>query len=413
MLTIHHPEVIERENETILQARIESKELDEVLWFSTSSEYGRFLCHERGDAFLVALFLYAMRRGMDITVEAPVSERLYYMLTKHLMPTITTIFPHCHLVKVHCPLDEGHLDSAGAVGVGFSCGVDSMYTISKHTKEDCPRSRKLTHLAFFNVGASGDFGGDVARDLFRRGAEAVRPCAEELGLPMVTLDSNLSEILMMNYVATYVYRNAAAVLALQKLFNVYYFSSGYSLRQFELSPADSGHYDFYSLSMLSTNDTELVMSGETLSRLEKTDVVSEYPLSYRHLCVCVRAERNCSRCFKCQRTMVTLDVLGKLDRYGAVFDLDHYQAHRSRYIGSVISDRKADSYKQDIYEEMVRRNFALPTAARIFRYPLAAAHTAHRRTPHTLKNAYWKVFRVGMACSPHFVKVRYRRMKRL
>jgi len=324
-------------------ARIESKGLDGVLWFSTPNEYGRFLCYERGDAFLVALFLYAMRRGMDITVEAPVSERLYYMLTTHLMPTVTTIVPHFQLVRVYCPLDEGHLDSAGGVGSPVG-GLDVHYLEARHG--GLPSKTQMTHLAFFNIGATGDFGGDVTRDLFRRTAEAVLPCAEELGLPLITLDSNLSEILRMGYVATYTYRNAAAMLALQKLFKVYYLYSGFSLYQFELSPADSGQYDFYSLSMLSTNDTELVMSRETLSRLEKNEIVSECPRSYRHLCVCVRAERDCSRCFKCQRTMVTLELLGKLDLNCAVLDLDDYQACHSLYIGSVISDRRVDSLKR-------------------------------------------------------------------
>lgn len=61
-------------------------------------------------------------------------------------------------------------------------------------------------------------------------------------------------------------------------------------------------------------------------------------------------------------------------------------------------------------EVMVRRDFALPAAARALRHPLAAARSMHRRTPCKLKDAYWRVFRVGMMHSPHFVKVRYRRM---
>ena len=210
----------------------------------------------------------------------------------------------------------------------------------EHTDESCPPNYKLTHLTFFNVGASGDYGGNHARDLFYQRIEAVRPCADELQLPLVTLDSNINEILNMNYLPTHTYRNVAAVLALQKLFKTYYYSSGYTLWQFELNHSDSAHYDVYALDMLSTNDTKFFSSGEIYSRVEKTDIVSTHPLSYKYLNVCVAAETNCSRCHKCQRTLVTLDLLGKLDLYNKVFDHNDYRMHRSKYFGLALSGRK-------------------------------------------------------------------------
>lgn len=41
--------------------------------------------------------------------------------------------------------------------------------------------------------------------------------------------------------------------------------------------------------------------------------------------------KNCGHCIKCLRTLYTLDVLGVLDRYSAVFDLDDYRRNISRY----------------------------------------------------------------------------------
>src|SRR5690606_961729 len=92
MLTIHQPEIIERENETVLQAEFECGDTKDILWFSTTKEFGSYLCHERGDAFLVAMLLYAMKRGEDIHILAPISERLYYTLTKHFMKVIADMF---------------------------------------------------------------------------------------------------------------------------------------------------------------------------------------------------------------------------------------------------------------------------------------------------------------------------------
>lgn len=400
MLTIHHPEIIERENETVLQAKFECGNTKDTLWFSTTKEFGRYLCHERGDAFLVAMLLYAMKRGEDIHILAPISERLYYTLTKHLVKVISDMFPRYHRIQIFCDIDAGHLENAGGVGTGLSCGIDSFCTVIEHTDESCPPDYKLTHLTFFNVGASGDYGGDHARDLFHQRIEVIRPCADELKLPLVTLDSNINEILDMNFVPTHTYRNVAAVLALQKLFKTYYYSSGYSLRQFEFNHSDSSHYDVYALDMLSTNDTKFFSSGEIYSRVEKTEIVSALLLSYKYLNVCVAAETNCSRCHKCQRTLVTLDLLGKLNLYNKVFDLNDYQAHRSKYFGFVLGGWKNDLMKKEIYDAIKRDNFHVPFGAYLYRYPQAIFQFGIRHCPEFVKRS-------------EFIKRQYRNLKKM
>lgn len=388
MLTIHCPEIIEGESNTILQAKFECGNIKDILWFSTTKEFGGYLCQERGDAFLVAMLLYAMKRGEDIHILAPISERLYYTLTKHLVKFISDIFPGYHQIQIMCDIDTGHIENAAGVGTGMSCGIDSFYTVIEHTDKFCPPNYKLTHLTFFNVGASGDYGGDHARDLFHQRIEAVRPCADELHLPLVTLDSNISEILDMNFVPTHTYRNVAAVLALQKLFRFYYYSSGYSLRQFESNNSDSSHYDVYALDMLSTNDTKFFSSGEIHSRVEKTDIVSSHPLSYEHLNVCVSKNINCSRCHKCQRTLITLDLLGKLYLYNKVFDLNDYQIHRSKYFGMILGDWKNDLMKKEIYDSIKLNQYPVPFAAYFYRYPLEILQYGARHCPEFIKGKY-------------------------
>ena len=393
MLTIYPPEIIERENETVLQAAFECGNTKDTLWFSTTKDFGRYLCHERGDAFLVAMLLYAMKRGEDIRILAPISERLYYTLTKHFVKVIADMFPGYHRVQIIAEIATGQLENAGGVGTGLSCGIDSFCTVIEHTDESCPPNYRLTHLTFFNVGASGDYGGEHARDLFHQRIEAVRPCADELHLPLVTLDSNINEILGMNFVQTHTYRNVAAVLALQKLFKIYYYSSSSTLQEFELNYLYSGRTDVYSLDMLSTDTTKFFSSGEIYSRVEKTEIVSTHPLSYKYLNVCVAAETNCSRCHKCQRTLVTLDLLGKLDLYDKVFDLNDYWTHRSKYFGLVLGGWKNDLFKQEIYDAIKQDKFHIPFSAYLYRYPQA-------------------IFQFGIRHCPEFVKRQYRRLTR-
>lgn len=51
-------------------------------------EYAPCLCSERSNAFVLAMFWYAMASGSDISFEAPMSKKLYNGLTKKLMPAL-------------------------------------------------------------------------------------------------------------------------------------------------------------------------------------------------------------------------------------------------------------------------------------------------------------------------------------
>jgi len=187
MLTIHAPEIIEREKDTVLQACFECNGTKDTLWFSTPKEWSKYLCCERGDAFLVALLPMAMKWGEDIKVFAPVSERLYYTLTKHFIKVLVDTYPGFHQVQIICDIDRGHLSSAGGVGTALSCGIDSFCTIIEHTDTGCPPDFKLTHLTFFNTFHRE--GNKTTSELYHERKAIIEECAEELGLPLVTADS--------------------------------------------------------------------------------------------------------------------------------------------------------------------------------------------------------------------------------
>jgi transcription elongation factor Elf1 len=136
-------------------------------------------------------------------------------------------------------------------------------------------------------------------------------------------------------------------------FKLYYYSSSYPANQFTLNWRSAASFEIYSLNMLSTNDALLLACGENYSRIEKTDIVSQWPFSYKYLNVCIIhqsdiVDRNCSRCGKCQRTLVTLDILGKIDQYNDVFDLDDYYKNRKKYFASVILGEHRNLFQKDV-----------------------------------------------------------------
>ena len=103
---------------------------------------------------------------------------------------------------------------------------------------------------------------------------------------------------------------------------------------------DAAHYDMLTLNSASIPGLDFISTGGSLDRITKTKTIADYDPAYKYLNVCVTAVENDSTCFKCVRTMLTLDALGKLDKFSAVFDVQYYMNHRKRYIEKMYVDGK-------------------------------------------------------------------------
>jgi hypothetical protein len=61
--------------------------------------------------------------------------------------------------------------------------------------------------------------------------------------------------------------------------------------------------------------------------------------------------RNCSVCFKCRRTMLTLEMLGLDHLYRQVFDFEKFAGVRRRYLKEIIL-HYPHSFEQEIADEL-------------------------------------------------------------
>ena len=235
-LKIYSPELVDFGESVRLQSRFEVNGKQDILWYEVKKRYGEYLTLERADAFLIGLLLLALKGGYDIRISSVLSERLYYQVTKYLIPLLSQIHGY-KKIKIYCEKTSSEvLPCGGGVGTGLSCGIDSFSTIYDHlAKTNDVDSHEITHYTFFNVGSHGSLGGEKAYTLFKKREVIVKSCAEELGKELISVDSNLSELLQMNFKETHTFRSMSATLALQKLFNVYYYSSGYHIKTFHLS----------------------------------------------------------------------------------------------------------------------------------------------------------------------------------
>ena len=124
--------------------------------------------------------------------------------------------------------------------------------------------------------------------------------------------------------------------------------------------------DTIALPLLSPETLDMVSSGSQYTRVEKTLKVAGIEESYRFLDVCTADSRitNCSSCFKCKRTMLTLEIAGALGRYSEVFDLDTYKKIRNLYIEEVLSGREDRPYSQELISFIRVTGFKIPFLSR-------------------------------------------------
>jgi len=373
-LCIGKPEIHKTSGKARLCCRIAWETGFYDMWYEVDGCFNEYLCAERADAFLLAVLPYAMKEAIDVKVDAPLSEQLYYQLTTIYIPALAKNTRTYHRIRLECDsLDNTVLDSPNAIGTGFSGGVDSFYTVCTHMQSTAKR-HNLTHLAFFNVGASGDAGGEEARRLFMKRQSPARAFAEANGFVFITVDSNISEFLQYEHLHTHTIRSLSAVLALQKLFSVYYYSSSSTLREFALERGDeaAGYFDLMSAHCLSNENTRIYITGPNETRVEKCAAIAAYPPSRRYLNVCLSEEKNCSQCEKCLRTMLSLYAVGKLELYGAVFDVDGFKANLNKKLAALIENGGDRNYRE-IREAMVLNGVRIPVGVRIPGYAMRIA----------------------------------------
>lgn len=292
-----------------LSARLRGDGLPSTLWFEVPVEVGEGLS-VRGDPFLPALLFRALVHPGPIVIEADVSPELLTSARRAAALLETWNLPHDR--AAHAPLDVQAPLAAAArrgsgVGVFFSGGVDSFYTVLKNiARYPTTDSRALTHLVMLH-------GFDVRAEdavLFARLSGPLREAAAALGRGFFTLRTNLRELFGSDdFDFTHGVVLAGAAHATAGLFHTMYIAASYPYS--ELRPWGS-HPNLDPL--WSSERLDLVHDGSERSRPEKIALIAKNPVALRALRVCwmQRDAYNCGKCEKCIRTMLGLAAHGVL-----------------------------------------------------------------------------------------------------
>lgn len=349
------------------------KEKESGLSFYVEEKYSDSLCTERSNAFVIAFLWYALITGSDIRFTAPVSKRLYDGLTDRLIPLIAEE-NHIRPIRLLGPTTEQPLDNAGGIVTGISCGVDSLYALHCYGKENTPPERRITHLIHC-----------VADSLFpfidppyqveeiiqkyeyvynKHEIHNAGVVAKKYGVPLIVVRTNLDlDFYRGGLPYTGMYRFLCCTLSLEKLFSSYYVASS----------GNAGHVTGFSL-VGPTQDYEEILcdccSTESFhyhlsdkeTRVNKLRAIADDPTAHRILSVCFGDGEdgiNCGACFGCWKTMIPLDIMGKLSAFSPVFDLPKYYGNRKKVMKDLIEFSKIPA--SSTAREVVRQTLELTT----------------------------------------------------
>jgi len=297
-----------------------------------------------GNFALLGLLYPAMALGEDLEIDATVSPALLYSAQHDLQSLLIAYRPELRRIKVSAssakPLPHG---SSRSVATGFSAGVDTFATLALFTADDIPEGLRLRNLTTFDVGAMGPY--HLSSEIFEKYSRRVRDYSRDHGFAWQTVRSNLelfysalNDAFHCRFASTHVIRNAAAAFAFEDIYSCFLYSSSYPYEDINTDHNSMGFLDPIILPLLSTETLQFKSAGAGLARHHKTELISSYQPAMKILDTCVdtptarvRSEKpNCSRCWKCVRTMVNLDALDRLDDFSEVYDVDYYRSNKER-----------------------------------------------------------------------------------
>ncbi|WP_430647031.1 hypothetical protein [Agromyces sp. GXS1127] len=353
------------------------------LWFSLPASAAPFV-NERTDAAVLALAVPAMRLGRDLVVQGAVTDEIVWNLSRDLGVMLEVLRPEIGPISIRA--DDRRPAAAGgsAVATGYSAGVDSFATLARHHfAADVPEALRLTHLLYNNVGSHGT--GENGRELYRKRLALLRPSALATGLPLIDVDSNVDELfssVRLEFQPTHTIRNAAVAHLLGGGLRRYLYASTAPYSDIAVAPTgDMSMADPILLPYLSTSALTLQPDGTDLTRAEKMEVIATVPETWDTLDVCVasRDGSNCSECWKCQRTMLTLELLGVFDRYSGRFVEPRDPEWRDEYV--IRAMREPGPSARDflrLYDQRIGIPLRLRLAAGRRRAAGAAAYAGRR-----------------------------------
>lgn len=379
-----------------------------TMWFSVKAENELFFSTKVYDPFVLVSYYLAMHFGQDLNICGKVSKLLYKNISNYVQRIFLDFSDETKPISFTVDGFDTAEKDGNRIGAGISCGVDSFSTLyDRYVKETDPEYR-VNALFLFNCGTHGDYENEDSHKLFAARYEQNRKAAEDLGLPIYTVESNLHAFThvvgpdqKIGFLAIW-----SCILSVQRFLSKYYVASGFSYQ--EIKTYHSKDFDLdefcgsYLVPLIQTERLRLIYDGAQRRRTEKTQNIADWEIAQKHLNVCIREKdtsENCSCCSKCFRTLIALESLGKLGNYASVFGLQQYQKTRFHNLCFAIVSSGKNPFDADNIAFAKAHHVQLPP--KWIAYPYVGAYCAarfvvkrllHEKTYQALKQKMDKLF---------------------
>ena len=360
------------------------------LWYEVEDRSEQILCQERTDAFVVAVLYFAMVTGEDIEYEGVLSNELYHNLNTNLIPMHCNERSGLKPIRIIGRTESRKIESLDKNGTGVSRGVDSFDTIFTYLAENMDAEHRLNCLTVFNVGSYNnmpdlrarktgmmtlDEYNEKAENFFSQDVEKGRQIAKELGTDFIAVNSNINSLYQGVFLELHGYSNSSAVLAVQKLFSHYYYSSAGEPEKARWGVEEdaSDNVQFFS-----TESLQFYLARENVTRIEKIQHISQHETGRKRLHVCCDETENCGKCGKCFRTLLILELIGKQPEFKESFkDTSAYEKKGWKKYVWILDKKDQDFFAKDIYEYIKREKMKIPMIAKAYHYTLPVRKVIH------------------------------------
>lgn len=297
-------------------------ELPPHAWFAIDGDEHHFFS-KHGDAFLIGLVPVAMKLREDIEICDPVSSAVAHGIISYI-DILCCWWPDVFKpikIKFTSVVDRKDEKRPEGVGVCFSGGADSFYSLLKHLEENEPvKDFRITHALIINgFDQLADYSGDgISQEVFNNFA----PMLERLGVKTLMISNNIKlfrACVFENKAKLFSFSSLlmACIHAFAPIFGRFYISGHASWSYEDLLPM--GSHPLLD-NMLSSDQLQIIHECSKKGRSGKIQYICDNNEVKNYLRVCFGPYEfekstgkplNCGKCEKCVRTVMVLDILDR------------------------------------------------------------------------------------------------------
>lgn len=295
------------EDSITISARLELDNQEQILWYQFPSVH-RSALSSNSDPFLVATVLLAMTKASKLIIHGKVSTSLLRNVAE-FQAAWSSWLPQCHEVPMEAEVEqELNIHPRAAAIAAFSGGVDSSYTAFRHGTRRLGRRTQPLQAGLFIHG----FDIPLAQpETFQRALQKATKMLESLNLFTIPMATNFRQVMdaKIAWENSFGTAIASCLLMLQGKFNIGLIPSSYGYQNLSFPYGSNPITD----PLLGHEKFCILYDGAEHRRLEKVEVLLNWPEALDSIRVCwqgAQKDRNCCRCEKCIRNILTFRLAG-------------------------------------------------------------------------------------------------------